>query len=353
MPGNVGWPSPIVTYTVPDPRPMLRGESDTRRHRDGGRRHRPQQPGRARAARTPTAPSTTPARWPRTRRRLHDLASQGAQLVLTDTNRKQAFRWDTLTANAGYTETPEREPGQDRPERQPHRALPGHDHLEQDVRHLRRRGRTSPPAATATRSPTRPRTRPTAPSTTTSTRPGSPAPSCPTRRASGGRRSSPTRSRTDHITLVQPQRGDRSRWVSAVTLTFDGKDPVRYDLTPASHLTGRPDADLPVRAPSTPCGSPSTARPTTRRRPPRPPPSASPRSRSPASHGAPGHPDADPDAVHARGRLGRRPPHRRDDPPAHLAVPAAQRPRDDDHASVHAARPPAPSRCRAAPACRP
>ena len=27
--GNVTWPSPIVTYTVPNPRPMVRGESDT------------------------------------------------------------------------------------------------------------------------------------------------------------------------------------------------------------------------------------------------------------------------------------------------------------------------------------
>ena len=29
---------------------------------------------------------------------------------MTDTNRKQAFRWDTLTANAGYTETPDENP---------------------------------------------------------------------------------------------------------------------------------------------------------------------------------------------------------------------------------------------------
>ena len=29
VPGNVTWPSPIVTYTVPNPRPMVRGESDT------------------------------------------------------------------------------------------------------------------------------------------------------------------------------------------------------------------------------------------------------------------------------------------------------------------------------------
>ena len=41
---------------------------------------------------------------------------------------------------------------------------------------------------------------------------------------------------TDHVTLVQPQRGDRSRWVSGVTLTFDGKDPVHEALTSASHL---------------------------------------------------------------------------------------------------------------------
>ncbi len=52
---------------------------------------------------------------------------------------------------------------------------------------------------------------------------------------------------TDHITLVQPQRGDRARWVSAVTLTFDGKDPVRERLTPASHLTSGQTLTFPSR----------------------------------------------------------------------------------------------------------
>ena len=37
---------------------------------------------------------------------LHDLMSQGADLVVTDTNRKQAMRWDGLTAITGFTETP-------------------------------------------------------------------------------------------------------------------------------------------------------------------------------------------------------------------------------------------------------
>jgi len=42
--------------------------------------------------------------------RLRSLAKQEAQLVVTDTNRKQAFRWDTLSANAGATETPGENP---------------------------------------------------------------------------------------------------------------------------------------------------------------------------------------------------------------------------------------------------
>jgi len=52
---------------------------------------------------------------------------------------------------------------------------------------------------------------------------------------------------TDHITLVQPQRGDRSRWVSKVTLTFDGKDPVTYALNSTSHVTAGQTLTFPSR----------------------------------------------------------------------------------------------------------
>ena len=52
---------------------------------------------------------------------------------------------------------------------------------------------------------------------------------------------------TDHITLVQPQRGDRSRWVSKVTLTFDGKDPVTYALNSSSHVTAGQTLSFPSR----------------------------------------------------------------------------------------------------------
>ena len=157
---------------------------------------------------------------------------------------------------------------------------------------------------------------------------------------------------TDHITLVQPQRGDRSRWVSSVTLTFDGKDPVSYDLTeriprhPGQILTfpTRTFHTLRVTIDGT---TDDTATPL----------SAS--AVGFAEVEIPGQlvhqvrPDADPDAVRGRGLLGRRPLDVGDDPPAHLAVPAPDRPRDHDHAPVHAADRRARSRCRAAQACRP
>ena len=139
---------------------------------------------------------------------------------------------------------------------------------------------------------------------------------------------------TNNITLVQPQRGDRARWVSSVTLTFDGKHPVTFALNKSSHLTSGPDADLPR---------------------PDLPHAAGDHRRDDGQHGAAGvgvrgrllgsgdpgpageagHPDADPDAHQSRSGVGRQPPHRGDDAAAHLAVPAAQRSRDHDLAPVH------------------
>ena len=138
VPGNVGWPSPIVTYTVPNPRAMLRGESDSGAVVMEGDATGLDNLAGLGMLNTGSAIyyAGTLANKPA---QLQSLASQGAQLVVTDTNRKQAFRWDTLTANSGYTETPS-ETGQDRPERQPDRAVPRHHHLEQDLRQLRRRG---------------------------------------------------------------------------------------------------------------------------------------------------------------------------------------------------------------------
>ena len=140
VPGNIGWPSPHRHLHRAQPRAPCSGASRTRG------------PSSWRA--TPPASTTSPvsgcsntdsavyysgtlAKDPS---RLHALAAQGAQLVVTDTNRKQAFRWDTLTRQRRLHRDAGGRPGQDRPQRQPHRAVPGHDHLEQDVRDLRGRG---------------------------------------------------------------------------------------------------------------------------------------------------------------------------------------------------------------------
>src|SRR6202034_268244 len=107
--GNVTWPSPIVTYTVPNPRSMVRGESDTGAVVMEGDATGLNNLAGLGLLNTDSAIyyagtlATHPAQ-------LQSLASQGAQLVVTDTNRKQAFRWDTLTANSGYTETPSDNP---------------------------------------------------------------------------------------------------------------------------------------------------------------------------------------------------------------------------------------------------
>ena len=45
--------------------------------------------------------------------------------MLTDTNRKQAFRWDTLTANSGYTETPGENPAKTDLSDSPMELFPG------------------------------------------------------------------------------------------------------------------------------------------------------------------------------------------------------------------------------------
>ena len=131
----------------------------------------------------------------------------GSTLVVTDTNRKQAFRWNTIMANAGATQTP----AQNRP--RPHRAT-APSTSSRPLPWTRRRpppptwGRyTSPPPPTATPisyTPRRPALQ----------RPGrQPGHRLGDRHLRGrsgrsvvaGHLASPPT--TDHVTLVQPQSG--------------------------------------------------------------------------------------------------------------------------------------------------
>ncbi len=243
--GNIGWPPPIVTYTVPDPRPMLRGESDTGAIVMEGDATGLNNLAGLGLLNTDSAVyyAGTLAQDPP---RLHALASQGAQLVLTDTNRKQAFRWDTLTANAGYTEAPEDDPAKTDLSDSPIELFPGTTISSKTYA-------TYVGAVNVTASSY---------GNSVSYTPEDAASSAidddfdtawitgtfvpdPAGQWWQAQLTNPVT--TDHITLVQPQRGDRARWVSAVTLTFDGKDPVHEDLTPASHLTSGQTVTFPTR----------------------------------------------------------------------------------------------------------
>ncbi|HEY1445916.1 MAG TPA: alpha-(1-_3)-arabinofuranosyltransferase family protein, partial [Acidimicrobiales bacterium] len=243
--GNVGWPSPIVTYTVPNPRALVRGESDS-----GAIVMEGDATGLNNLAGLGLLDTNSALYYAGTLAtkpaQLQQLASQGAQLVVTDTNRKQAFRWDTLTANAGYTETPDENPAKTDLSDSPIELFPG-------------TGITSKTYASYAGA-----VNVTASSygNNVSYTPEDQAFSAidnnfdtawiagtfvPNPKGEWWQAQFANPVTTDHITVVQPQRGDRSRWVSGVTLTFDGKDPVRYDLTPASHVTSGQTLTFPVR----------------------------------------------------------------------------------------------------------
>ncbi len=234
-PSNLGWPPPIVTYTVANPRPELRAESDQGAVVvDGDATGLNDLAGLGMLNTTSALyESGTLAKDPA---RVKALAAQGAQLVVTDTNRKQAFRWDTLSANAGATETPGENPAKTDLSDSPIDLFPG------------------APISTKTTSSYVGAVNVTASSygNSVSYTPEDQAYSAiddnfDTAWITGTFVPDPAGEwwqaqfahpvTTGQLTLVQPQKGDRSRWVSKVTLTFDGKDPQTFVLGKASHVT--------------------------------------------------------------------------------------------------------------------
>ena len=233
VPGRLTWPSPVVTYTVPDPRPMVRGESD-----GGALVMEGDATGLNNLAGLGLLNTDSAIYYAGTLAsdptRLGSLAAQGAHLVVTDTNRKQAFRWDTLTANAGYTETPGDDPAKTDLSDSPIELFPGTGTSSKTYA-------TYVGALNVTASSYGNSVSYTPEDQAYSAIDGNldtawitgtfvPDPAGQWWQAQLG---GPVT--TDHITLVQPQRGDRSRWVSGVTLTFDGKDPIHFALNAASH----------------------------------------------------------------------------------------------------------------------
>ena len=190
-----------------------------------------------------TRPSSTPAPWTPTRRCERTTLGQPADLVVTDTNRKQGYAWNSLNENTGYTETAAQGPGHHRPDRRPAQPLPqgpgrrpdhrrpargvlGHRLVLRLLDHLPARG----PAGRRPRRehPDRLAGRLLRPASS----------------ASGGRWSWPSPAPTSSLVLVQPQTGDPDRTITRATLTFDGGHPVTVALGPASLHARRPAGHL-------------------------------------------------------------------------------------------------------------
>jgi hypothetical protein len=112
------WPPPLVDYTVTDPRAITRGESDSGALIVAG-----DATGLENLAGLGMLDTDSAIYYSGTLdtepKQLHQLLGQGAALVLTDTNRKEAFRWDTLSANYGETETPSANPASTDPSDSP------------------------------------------------------------------------------------------------------------------------------------------------------------------------------------------------------------------------------------------
>ncbi len=232
-PATITWPSPVVTYTVNDPRPMVRGESD-----QGAMIVSGDAVGLNNLAGLGLLNTSSALYYTGTldtdRGLMEDLAAQGAQLVVTDTNRKQAFRWNTLNANTGATETPDENPAKTDLSDSPVELFPGTS--------INSKTYASYVGAV----------------NVTASSYGNPVSFTPENRAysaiddnldtswnTGTFVSNPSGQwwqvqfsnpvTTNHVTLVQLQRGDRTRWISRVTLRFDGKNPETYDLGKSSY----------------------------------------------------------------------------------------------------------------------
>ena len=176
--------------------------------------------------------------------RLHALMKAGAGLVITDTNRKQGFRWDTISSTAGATETPTEDPTKTDPTDAPIDLFPAAD--------LSAKTMATYIGASAVSASTY----------------GSPFSFIPEDRAFSALDGNlDTAWRTgifanprgewwkvsyvepvtaDHLTLIQPQNGSVTRWITKVGLSFDGGPMRKVDLTPESRTASGQVVSFPT-----------------------------------------------------------------------------------------------------------
>ncbi len=243
-PADQGWTAPLVSYTVTHPRPIVRTESTrTPLVVDGDAS------GLVNASNVGLLAGNPTILYAGTLDIEHTLQKQTlskpAALVVTDTNRKQGFEWNSLSENTGYTETASQGADTSDPSDFPIDLFPGAPADAQTTSVLQ--GVSSVTASSYGSSITYlPEDQPAAAldgNTQTAWLDNSIAD--PVGQWWQVDLDRPITE--DTLTLVQPQTGDPDRWMSKVTLTFDGQHPVTVDLGPSSLLPGGQVIHFPSR----------------------------------------------------------------------------------------------------------
>ena len=229
-PANQGWTAPLVSYTVAHPRPIVRTESTrTPLVVDGDA------PGIVAAASVGLLagnPTILYAGTLDTDRPLARSTLGGpADLVVTDTNRKQAMEWNTLSENTGQTETAAEGPDGSASD-EPLNLFPKAPADAQTTASYA--GIASVRASSYGSSITYlPEDRPyNAIDGNAQTAWVDDSFAAPQGQWWQVVLDHPTTESS--VTLIQPQTGDPDRSISRVTLTFDGRDPLSVPLGPAS-----------------------------------------------------------------------------------------------------------------------
>jgi len=244
LPPNTGWPAPLVSYTVTDPRPIVRTETTTLPLVVAGSANGVV--GASSVGLLAGNPSIVYSGTLDTDHRLRaEVLARPAVLVVTDSNRKQGYRWNSLNQNTGYTETAAQGPDTADPSDAPLDLFPGAPADAQTTTVLQ--GVSSVTASSYGSSITYlPEDRPSAaldgnPQTAWLTN------SFADQIGQWWQVVLDAPHTTDSLQLVQPQTGDPDRHLTRVTLTFDGAHPVVVALGPASRTPAGQTVTFPAR----------------------------------------------------------------------------------------------------------
>jgi hypothetical protein len=244
LPPNDAWPAPLVSYTVTDPRPVVRTESTaTPLVVDGDANG---VVGAASVGLLAGNPTILYAGTLDTSAKLRkETVSKPAELVVTDTNRKEGYEWNSLSANTGYTETAAQGPDTSDPSDEPLDIFP---HAPADAQTTTVLDGVSSVTASSYGSSITflPEDRPSM-ALDGNTQTAWLSDSLVGQIGQWWQVVLDAPTTIDSLHLVQPQTGDPDRHITRITITFDGRHPVSIPLDLASEAATGETVTFPAQ----------------------------------------------------------------------------------------------------------